>query len=82
MPKKDGTPKECKDVFHAFLVEKANYEGDEEIPCIKTSILIPLSRKKLLHFQKRLHQPIMTNGLCFTNRTSVSSGCGTSRISI
>ena len=32
---------DCKDVFHAFLVEKANYEGIEEIPCIKTSKLIP-----------------------------------------
>lgn len=51
MPKKDGTPKECKDVFHAFLVEKANYEGTEEIPCIKTSILIP---QKVITFSKAL----------------------------
>lgn len=27
------------DVFHAFLVEKADYDGIEEIPCIKTSRL-------------------------------------------
>lgn len=51
MPKKDGTPKECKDVFHAFLVEKANYEGTEEIPCIKTSNLIP---QKVITFSKAL----------------------------
>lgn len=51
MPKKDGTPKGCKDVFHAFLVEKANYEGTEEIPCIKTSILIP---QKVITFSKAL----------------------------
>lgn len=30
-----------KDVFHAFLVEKADYDGIEEIPCIKTSSYLP-----------------------------------------
>ena len=46
-----NTPKGCKDVFHAFLVEKASYDGDEEIPCIKTSKLIP---EKVITFSKAL----------------------------
>lgn len=44
-------PKGCKDVFHAFLVEKANYDGDEEIPCIKTSRLLPT---RVITFSKAL----------------------------
>lgn len=41
----------CKDVFHAFLVEKAEYAGCEEIPCIKTSTFLP---KKVITFSKAL----------------------------
>ncbi|MCI8332024.1 MAG: DUF4417 domain-containing protein [Clostridiales bacterium] len=37
------------DVFHAFLVEKADYAGVEEIPCIKTSRLIP---ERVIPFSK------------------------------
>lgn len=33
--------KSCRDVFHAFLVENAEYDGDDEFPCIHTSMLIP-----------------------------------------
>lgn len=31
----------CKDVFHAYLVENADYDGIDEIPCLKTSKKIP-----------------------------------------
>ena len=41
----------CKDVFHAFLVEKADYDGIEEIPCIRTSKLLP---ERLIPFSKAL----------------------------
>lgn len=51
MPKKEDNSKECKDVFHAFLVENANYEGTEEIPCIKTSNLLP---QKVVTFSKAI----------------------------
>ena len=51
MSRKNGTRSGCKDVFHAFLVEKASYDGDEEIPCIKTSKLIP---EKVITFSKAL----------------------------
>lgn len=44
-------PKGCKDVFHAFLVEKADYDGIEEIPCIKTSSLLPT---RVITFSKAL----------------------------
>ena len=40
------------DVFHAFLVEKADFEGVEEIPCIKTSRLLPGG---VIPFSKALH---------------------------
>ncbi len=40
-----------RDVFHAFLVEKANYDGIEEIPCIKTSNHLPT---KVITFSKAI----------------------------
>lgn len=39
------------DVFHAFLVENAEYAGIEEIPVIKTSKLLP---EKVITFSKAL----------------------------
>lgn len=51
MSKNYDASKGCKDVFHAFLVEKANYEGIEEIPCIKTSKLLPA---RVITFSKAL----------------------------
>lgn len=39
------------DVFHAFLVKDANYDGQEEIPIIKTSQLLP---EKLTLFSQAL----------------------------
>ena len=41
----------CYDVFRSFLVEDADYEGDIELPKIKTSNLIP---KKLVPFSKTM----------------------------
>lgn len=43
------TRKEREDVFHAFLVKNANYAGNEEIPCVKTSNLLP---EKVISFSK------------------------------
>lgn len=40
-----------RDVFRAFLVEKADYEGIEEIPCIRTSSLVPT---RVILFSKAL----------------------------
>lgn len=39
------------DVFHAFLVENADYNGDIELPVIKTSDLIP---EKVVTFSKAM----------------------------
>lgn len=41
--------KRKRDVFKAFLVKNATYEGDYEIPCIRTSDLIP---EKVISFSK------------------------------
>ena len=48
----NSIPKAYKDVFNAFLVEKANYDGIEGIPCIKTSILLP---EKVITFSNTKH---------------------------
>lgn len=42
----------CRDVFHAFLVKNARYDGYLEIPCIRPEEKIP---SKLLPFSKTLH---------------------------
>lgn len=42
----------CRDVFHAFLVKNAQYDGDLEIPCIKPETKIPI---RLISFSKALH---------------------------
>lgn len=39
------------DVFHAFLVKNAEYSGKIELPCIKTSSLIP---EKLVSFSEAI----------------------------
>lgn len=31
----------CKDVFHAFLVKNASYDGNLEMPCIKAEDAVP-----------------------------------------
>ena len=45
------TRKGCKDVFHAFMVRNATYEGDLEIPCIAPETAIPT---KLISFSKAI----------------------------
>ena len=42
----------CRDVFHAFLVKNARYDGDLEIPCIKPDVRTP---ERLISFSKSLH---------------------------
>ena len=44
--------KAVTDVFHAFLVENASYAGNEEIPCVATSKLLP---EKLISFSKAMN---------------------------
>ena len=41
-----------KDVFNAFLVKNAEYAGKEEIPCVKTSKLLP---EKVIPFSKAIN---------------------------
>ena len=31
----------CKDVFHAFMVQHAEFDGEMEIPCVKTTDMLP-----------------------------------------
>lgn len=50
--KKHILRRDKKDVFHAFLVENAIYAGEEEIPCIRTSKLIP---EKVISFSKAIN---------------------------
>lgn len=49
MSKENGTRTGCKDVFRAFLVKNAQYEGTLEIPCIEAVRSIP---NKLIPFSK------------------------------
>lgn len=51
MSKKNCTRTGCKDVFHAFLVKNARYEGDLEIPCIEAENRLP---KRLIPFSKAI----------------------------
>ena len=49
MSKENSTRTGCKDVFRAFLVKNAHYEGELEIPCIATEQSLP---SKLVPFSK------------------------------
>lgn len=51
MSKNNNTRSGCKDVFHAFLVKDATYDGDLEIPCIKSVDAVP---NKLIVFSKSI----------------------------
>lgn len=42
----------CKDVFHAYLVENAQYAGDWEFPCINPEESLPV---RLIPFSKTKH---------------------------
>lgn len=43
----------CKDVFNAFMVKHATFDGAEEIPCVKTTDLIP---NRLVPFSKAISE--------------------------
>ena len=47
----NSTRNGCKDVFHAFMVQNATYEGDLEIPCIAPEKTLP---SKLISFSKAI----------------------------
>lgn len=49
MSKENCTRTGCKDVFRAFLVKNAHYEGDLEIPCIEAEEQLP---SRLIPFSK------------------------------
>ena len=49
MSKINSTRSGCKDVFHAFMVQNATYEGELEIPCIAPEAALP---QKLISFSK------------------------------
>ena len=51
MCKMNSTRNGCKDVFHAFLVKNATYDGDLEMPCIKSVDKVP---NKLIVFSKAI----------------------------
>lgn len=54
MSKNNGTRSGCKDVFRAFLVKNATYEGALEIPCIKRIEEMP---NRLIPFSKAVSSP-------------------------
>ena len=51
MSERNSTRSGCKDVFHAFLVKNATYDGDLEIPCLAREIQKPI---KLVAFSKAI----------------------------
>ena len=51
MARKNINRNSCKDVFNAFLVKNANYDGEEEIPYINGTVQFP---NKLISFSKCL----------------------------
>lgn len=51
MSKENSTRSGCKDVFRAFLVKNATYEGSLEIPCIKRTEKTP---NRLIPFSKAI----------------------------
>ncbi len=53
---------EKHDVFNSFLVKNAKYDGEEEIPCIKTSILIP---QALVPFSKMRNKDTVNSWVHF-----------------
>ena len=62
MSKLNGTRGGCKDVFHAFLVKNAEYDGNIEIPKIKVSQDIP---EKAILFSKAVRSTDFSSWVCF-----------------
>lgn len=52
MSKVNSTRSGCKDVFHAFMVKNATYDGSLKIPCLKAEFGKP---QKLIAFSKAIH---------------------------
>lgn len=52
----------CKDVFHAFLVKDARYEGDLEMPCIESEDVVP---KDVIKFSKAVRSKEYDNFVHF-----------------
>lgn len=51
MSQVNGTRSGCKDVFHAFMVRNATYEGELEFPCIAPEGSLP---SKIVPFSKAI----------------------------
>ena len=64
----DSAPPRCKDVFRAFLVENADFDGIFEIPLIKTSNLLP---DKLITFSKAISSRDYDSWVCFYEHDEV-----------
>ena len=75
----NSTRSGCRDVFRAFLVKDATYDGDLEIPRIMPESSIP---NKLILFSKALKAMIMIAGSAFMRMTPHLSDCGTTRTGI
>lgn len=75
----DTDRKENKDVFHAYLTKNAIYAGDEEIPCVKTSNLLP---EKVISFSKAMTSSDYDSWILFTNTIVSSRDYGTIRKNI
>lgn len=58
----NSAPPRCKDVFRAFLVENAEFDGIFEIPVIRTSNLLP---QKLITFSKAKSSKDYDAWVCF-----------------
>lgn len=58
----NSAPPRCKDVFRAFLVENAEFDGLFEIPVIRTSNLLP---EKLITFSKAKRSKDYDSWVCF-----------------
>lgn len=52
----------CKDVFHAFLVKNASYDGNLEMPCIKAEDAVP---KDVITFSKAVRSKEYDNFVHF-----------------
>ncbi len=62
MSKNNSSRSGCKDVFHAFLVKNAEYDGELEIPIIKPQDDLP---NKLILFSKILGCKDYDQWVCF-----------------
>jgi len=62
MSKLNGTRSGCKDVFHAFLVKNAEYDGSIEIPKNKASTDIP---NRVILFSKAKKSTDYDQWVCF-----------------